>query len=127
MTKAWEYRALPVVGPAGLPDIVKAGDEGWELAGVDDGVGYFKRERVAPAAAGSPPPLPAVDAPPVLEPVVPQVLVKEVIIEKVCDGCAHFAKTGNLNKKTGLLPGFCDLHKWSTNQMQTCPKWEGKK
>lgn len=104
MAANWEYRSLLVEGPEGQSALTKAGQEGWEMVGVSDGVAFLKR------------PVETVQEPP---PQLPPA--------NLCGGCSYFGGVGSVNKKSGLVPGFCNLHQWSTNTAQTCEKFDAKK
>lgn len=110
--KKFEYQNRPLLDVP--PDAMSKafadlGSEGWELTSVSGGVAYFKREKEelpeVMKEEPAPPPMP----------------------EKNCGGCTNFSSMGPLSKKTGLMPGFCELHRWSTNHKNDCEKYEPRK
>lgn len=100
----FETKTVPVA-EGSESEISRLGQEGWRLVSVDSGRAFLQRE------------LPA----PVLE--EPK---KELLTERaVCLNCASFSR-GAVNKKTGLIGGFCQANQWSTHHLETCQKFERK-
>lgn len=84
-------------------EIAAHGAQGWELKVIDGEIAWLQR--------------------PIVEP-VPQPPTEVPLAERVvCLNCTLFSR-GALNKKTGLVGGFCLAHKWSTHHLETCSKFE---
>jgi len=104
--KQFEYKKVDGMVDAIKPQLDALGVEGWEVVSLGEGGAFLKREK----------PLEQVPTPEAVEAPPP----------KVCGTCTKFTRVGALNKRTGLVPGHCRANDWSTNQMDTCEKYEAK-
>jgi hypothetical protein len=106
----YDYQSFPIGGLSAdvqAQKMAALGEEGWELVSVSDGTAYLKREKVVLSEPPKPPE------------------VKQT--EQVCGTCASFTRVGNTNKRTGAVPGYCEIFRWSTNDKDgaDCPKHSG--